>query len=100
MKWGYGYDWTRGGATITYVPNTPQEKLKEILIRRFRLNIQVDMYAFACFITAFTDVPGFDCMPWKVREEEYQKYCGRGRAASEAIGRPAKKEAAERKENR
>lgn len=77
MKWGYGYDWTRGGATITYVPNTPQEKLKEILIRRFRLNIQVDMYAFACFITAFTDVPGFDCMPWKVREEEYQKYCGR-----------------------
>ncbi len=77
IKWGYGYDWLRGGAVITHVPSTPKERLKEMLIRQFHIDIQVDMYAFACFVTAFTDVPGFDCMPWKVREAEYEKYSGR-----------------------
>ena len=76
IKWGYGYDWLRGGAVITHVPSTPKERLKEILIRQFHIDIQVDMYAFACFVTAFTDVPGFDCMPWKVREAEFEKYSG------------------------
>lgn len=76
-KWGYGFEWLRGGATITHVPTLPEERLKEILIRQFHVDIQVDMYAFACFVTAFTDVDGFSCMPWKVREKEYQKYSGK-----------------------
>ena len=76
-KWGYGSDWLRNGVIITHVPTTKEERLREILIRQFHVDIQVDMYSFACFVTAFSDVPGFLCMPWKVREEEYHKYSGR-----------------------
>ena len=77
MKWGYGYDWTKGGASITHIPTTPEERLQEILIRQFQVDIQVEMYAFACFITAFTDIPGFDAMPWAVRQDAFQKYSGK-----------------------
>ena len=77
MKWGYGYDWIKGGASITHIPTTPEERLQEILIRQFQVDIQVDMYAFACFITAFTDIPGFDAMPWAVRQDAFQKYSGK-----------------------
>ena len=76
-KWGYGYDWMRYGVTITYVPTKPEERLKEILIRQFHVDIQVDMYSFACFVTAFNDVEGFDSMPWKVREDEFRKFSGK-----------------------
>ena len=76
MKWGYGYDWMRHGVNITHIPDKPEEKLQEILIRQFHVDVQVNMYAFACFITAFPDVEGFDSMPWKVRESEYEKYSG------------------------
>lgn len=77
IKWGYGYDWICGSARITHVPETPEERLQEILVRQFQVDIQVDMYSFACFITAFTDIPGFKCMPWAVREFEYHKYSGK-----------------------
>ena len=76
-KWGYGYDWLRSGVTITSIPDTKEAQLQEILIRQFHVDIQVDMYAFACFVTAFNDVPDFACMPWKVRETEYKKYSGK-----------------------
>lgn len=77
IKWGYGYDWIHGkGVTITHVPESPEARLQEILIRQFHVDIQVDMYAFACFVTAFTDVKGFFCMPWACRAEEYHKYSG------------------------
>ena len=76
-KWGYRSDWVRGfGAIITKIPETPEERLKEILIRQFHVDIQVDMYAFACFVTAFTDIEGFACMPWAERETEYFNYSG------------------------
>lgn len=68
-KWGYGYDWiNRRGVTITYVPTTPEERLQEILVRQFHVDIQVDMFSFSCFVTAFSDVEGFDNMPWGVRK--------------------------------
>lgn len=35
------------------------------------------MVAFACFITAFSDVEGFDCMPWAEREKAYYLYSGK-----------------------
>ena len=41
-KWGYGYEWTKYGATITHIPTTPEERLQEILIRQFHVDIQVD----------------------------------------------------------
>ncbi len=77
-KWGYGYDWiNRRGATITHIPSSPEERLQEILVRQFHVDVQVDMYAFACFVTAFSDIPGFACMPWKERENHFRDYLGR-----------------------
>ena len=75
-KWGYGYDWMRDGVRITHTPATPEERLQEILLRQFKVDIQVNMYSFACFVTAFTDIPGFNCMPWALRETAYHKYSG------------------------
>ena len=45
-------------------------------IRQFKLDVQSNPYAFACFITAFTDVEGFDSMPWGERENAYFAYSG------------------------
>ena len=76
-KWGYSYEWVRGfGAIITHVPTEAEECLREILIRQFHVDIQVDMYAFSCFVTAFSDIAGFDSMPWAEREKEYFNYSG------------------------
>ena len=77
-RWGYGYDWfNRRGATITDIPTTPEERFQEILVRKFHVDIQVDMLALACYITAFTDIEGFDSMPWKEREHLFRLYYGR-----------------------
>lgn len=77
-KWCYGYEWIPyKGVTITYVPTTPEERLQEILIRQFHIDIQVNVYAFACFVTAFTDIEGFISMPWKTREPLFREYLGR-----------------------
>lgn len=77
-KWGYGSDWVNGhGTRIIHVPEMPEERLQEILIRQFHVDIQTEMYYFACFVTAFTDIPNFDSMPWAIREKEYEKYSGK-----------------------
>ena len=34
-KWGYGFDYMREGVTITHIPSTPEERLKEILVREY-----------------------------------------------------------------
>jgi len=77
IKWGYGYSWINGkGVQITHVPDTPREKLQEILVRQFRVDIQTDMYAFACFISIFDDNKAFASMPWKEREKLFYQYSG------------------------
>ena len=77
-KWCYRDKWKdRQGTTITHIPATPEERLQEILVRQFHVDIQVDMYAFSCFVTAFTDIDGFDSMPWEEREKVFQEYLGR-----------------------
>ncbi len=52
---------------ITSIPTTATERLSEIMIRQLNLDVQIDCYAFAAFITAFTDIEGFDSMPWEER---------------------------------
>ena len=76
-KWGYGTDVVKNGFAITHIPTTDEERLREILIRQFHVDIQVDMLSFSLFVTAFTDIKGFDCMPWSEREKEYYKYSGK-----------------------
>lgn len=67
VKWGYSFEYDRKGVLITRAPQNANEKLAEILIREYDLDIQIDTYAFACFITAFEDTEAFDAMPWGER---------------------------------
>jgi len=71
-RWGYEYEYTRRGVTIVHAPETPLERLREILIRELKLNVQVDPLAFACFLYAFSFIPDFDAMPWTERAEQLE----------------------------
>lgn len=72
-KWGYQWEWKNGrGVVITKAPQTAMERLAEIMNRRFGLDIQVDVYAFACFMWMLLMVDGFNSMPWPVRSEEIE----------------------------
>ena len=71
-KWGYEYNYSRSGVEITGKPELPEEKLKEILIRKLNLDVQIDPFAFACFLCAFTDIGSFDSMPWEERAIQMQ----------------------------
>lgn len=69
MNWGYSFEYSRKGVNIIRQPQTAQEKLAEIMIRKYDLDIQIDTTAFACFLTAFFEVDGFNAMPWAEREK-------------------------------
>ena len=75
-KWGYGYDYSRRAVTIISKPETSAARLKEIVIRSFGMDIQVDAVQFACFLAAFTDIEGFETMPWEERAIVYYKRYG------------------------
>ena len=73
-KWGYGYHYETKGVTILKCPTAAEERLAEILIRQYNIDIQINPYAFACFITAFSDIEGFDSMPWEERALAFYDY--------------------------
>ena len=76
-KWGYGFEYVRAkGAVITSIPTTVEERLAEIMIRQYDLDVQISPYAFSCFVTAFSDIEGFDSMPWGERAKAYYFYSG------------------------
>ena len=75
-KWGYGYDYGIQSVQITSKPETPAELLAELLYRGYGIDVQIDPLHFACFISAFTDIEGFDSMPWAKRENAYHKRYG------------------------
>ena len=66
-KWGYAYQYQRTGVEVTKQPETPEERLAEILIRKLNIDIQINPKAFACFISAFHEIDHFDSMPWDER---------------------------------
>ena len=68
-KWGYSYQYSTLGVTITRIPESAEERLKEILIRVLKLDVQIDPYDYSCFLTAFSDIDGFTNMPWDKRAE-------------------------------
>lgn len=77
-NWGYKYEFkARRGFTITKAPETPEEKLKEILVRYFEIDKQVNAVEFAYFITAFHIIDGYESMPWALRETLYYEYFGK-----------------------
>lgn len=75
-KWGYGYIYSTKGVWITRAPETPEERLSEILIRVFSLDVQVNVRAFAQFLDAFISIDGFSSMPWGKREEVLRQIYG------------------------
>jgi len=73
--WGYEYTFQRRrGFTITRIPTTPEERLMEILRRDVRIDTQVDVLKFACFMSAFVLIPDFLAMPWRTRETMLWEY--------------------------
>lgn len=74
-KWCYRDCWIdRKGTNIIEVPTTPEERLQEILVRQFHVDIQVNMYDFSCFITAFDEIDGFRSMPWESRADVFKTH--------------------------
>ena len=70
-KWGYGFEWLpRRGVRITRIPETAEERLAEMMMRYFGLDIQVETRAFACFLYLMLVMEEFQCMPWPEREVE------------------------------
>ena len=75
-KWGYGYEYGRQSVQIISKPETPAERLAELLYRGYGIDVQIHPLHFACFIAAFTDIDGFDSMPWAERVDVYYKKYG------------------------
>lgn len=77
QKWGYGFRYIdRQGVEIISTPETPEERLAEILYRGYSIDIQICAEQFACFIAAFSDIEGFESMPWAERAAAYYSYYG------------------------
>lgn len=72
-KWGYGYDYDTPAVEILSKPETPEERLSELLIREYGIDVQTNPILFAYYITAFWDIEGFNCMPWAERANAYYK---------------------------
>ena len=73
----YGYHYKdREGVEILSKPESPEEKLTEILYRGYGIDVQVNPILFACFIAAFEDIDSFESSPWGEREDKYRKFYG------------------------
>lgn len=73
-KWGYEFIYKCKAVTITKVPETAQDRLKELVIRRLNVDIRCDTMAFAlfCYLMWSGDF-GFDAMPWELRSKTLEK---------------------------
>ena len=65
-KWGYSFVYSRKVIQITAAPSTAQERLNELLVREFDLDIQIDIGKFATFVYLLMDEE-FSSMPFGER---------------------------------
>lgn len=65
-KWGYSFAYSRQAIQITAAPSTAQERLNELLIREFDLDIRIDIGKFATFVYLLMDEE-FSSMPFGER---------------------------------
>lgn len=73
-NWGYKIDnYSRKGVDIVDIPATAHEQLKEIMLRVFNLDIQVNIYAFACYLCLLMEYEDFTSMPWNQRVTEMKE---------------------------
>lgn len=73
--WGYGFAYERAGVTILRRPALPEERLRELLIRKLDLDVQNNAIAFARFVDSFRD-DLFASMPWQERAVYMRKNYG------------------------
>ena len=69
-KWGYEYEYPKYSKTITITkaPQTDEDRLKELLLRKLHLDIQTDLKGFALvFYLLATDFE-FTTSPWLTKE--------------------------------
>jgi hypothetical protein len=66
-KWGYVYNYSTRQVEIIARPQTAEKQLQEIFIRAFGIDIRVDSYAMACFLTMLMTDEAFQSMPWEER---------------------------------
>ena len=75
--WGYDYETPRGSSIIiTRKPETAKERLAEIMMRLFNLDIQIDTLDFACYLDFMLNEPHAKTMPWKLRHEKIMEEYG------------------------
>ena len=63
-KFGYKYEYSRKGVNITYIPTTAEEQIKEIVLRRFGIDVQTDVRAFATFFYLLATQFEYQSCPW------------------------------------
>lgn len=66
-RWGYSYEYSRKQVVITRQPTTAEERLSEMMIRAFNMDVRIDSYTFAAFIYSLVVYPEFVSMPWEER---------------------------------
>ena len=67
-KWGYSFEYSRKAIEITKKPETATERLIEMMIRNYDMDIQCEAYDFAVFTYCLlVDLDGFASMPWETR---------------------------------
>ena len=73
-NWGYTYNYKPKEVEIIATPQTPFERAKEMLIRLFNFDIQIDFYALIVFLFLLSiGDDNFDSMPWAQRAEYMEK---------------------------
>ena len=79
-NWHYECDTPHGGPVIiTKQPETAQDRLHDIMMRKLGFDVQVRPDEFACFMHFMMTVPDADCMPVEERldyiNQNYKPIC-------------------------
>lgn len=74
-RWGYEAEkLPKKRYKIIRVPQTPEEKLNELLVRKFNMDIHTDTYAFGVFVMELAENVEFAAMPWERRVQELKEF--------------------------
>lgn len=68
-NWGYEYKYFPRKVVITKVPLTPEERLRELLLRKLNLDVQTDLKGFAIVFYLMSTDYDFATSPWKTKSE-------------------------------
>lgn len=73
-NWGYLYNYDKKGVLITKKPEKPIEKFKEIMIRKYGMNANLDFYCLAWFIYLLAYDEIFLEAPWSKKTQLLKDY--------------------------